>query len=201
MFHYNKKVDGWSHEKIKGINQVWGNIIPTQSHKKKFQLLTYLQKYLDSYLAKNGKKITTRLNKISGQKNSLSDFDFFINSTPVSLHNAQKKFISIGAAHQFNRYPTIIIHELLHIISYQQIEIDESLRKKLKSTLSEKDLNELKEIITVLINEEFEDLIEIPDAGYPKHQKIREKVLRLWKKRNDFSDFIWQSALEIKKGE
>lgn len=201
MFHYNKKIDTWSQTRIKNIRQIWGNTIPLQSNKTRFRSLPYLQIYLNSYLNKHGKKIINQLNKLSGQKNVINQFGFFLNSTPVSLHNAQDKFISISATHQFNKYPTVIIHELLHIIFYQQISLDKNLQKKLDTILSEKDINRLKEVITVLINVEFNDLIEVPDTGYTEHQEVRKKALKIWRKRKNFSDFIWQVALEMKKGE
>jgi hypothetical protein len=52
------------------------------------------------------------------------------------------------------------------------------------NVISEKEKNELKEIITVIINKEFADIIDKPDEGYPNHKNIRKQILKLWKKEN-----------------
>lgn len=48
----------------------------------------------------------------------------------------------------------------------------------------------LKEALTVILNEEFMDLIVWPDKGYEIHKNFREKLLKFWRADNNFNRLI-----------
>ena len=48
--------------------------------------------------------------------------------------------------------------------------------------LTKKDFEDLKEALTVILNEEFMDLIIWPDKGYKVHEKLRAALAQFWRK-------------------
>ncbi|MCD6550093.1 hypothetical protein J7K24_00940 [bacterium] len=53
--------------------------------------------------------------------------------------------------------------------------------------LDEKQIENLKESLTVLLNtEEFDRIILSQDPGYPHHQWLRKKILDTWQQNKDF---------------
>lgn len=196
MFKYDKKIDNWSQKKIRGLDNIWGVKIEKTKNTLNFMSIKYLEIYLNLYINKYGKKIINRFNRLTGLSYKINDFKFYTNNTPVSLHNAKYLYISIGKYHAFNKYPTIIIHELSHIYFYKYIESKKFLEfNKIFNTfdfISTKEKNELKEIITVIINDEFSDIIDSSDDGYPEHKEIRNNIIKLWRKNKnkDFDKWI-----------
>ena len=57
---------------------------------------------------------------------------------------------------------------------------------------------DLIESLTFLLNEEFSDLLVVPDNGYPAHQKLRARLLKEWRKDKNFERFL-PKAIEITK--
>ncbi len=197
MFRYDKKVDIWSKKMIAGLNKVWGNEIPKKQTSKKSLTLPFLIDYLNKYLNKYGKTIIKRFNELTGLSYKINDFGYYINNTPVSLHNSEKLFISISQNHPFTKYPTVIIHEISHIYFYKYINSTKFL--KTCNVISKKEKNELKEIITVIINKEFTDIIDKPDEGYSNHKNIRKQILKLWEKENPNFDKWVKEVIKIYK--
>jgi hypothetical protein len=56
-----------------------------------------------------------------------------------------------------------------------------------ESLLGKQKYNDLKEALTVLLNEECGDLMPegVYDGGYSQHQKLRKEIVRLWNERKD----------------
>ncbi|MFA5932160.1 MAG: hypothetical protein WC793_02175 [Candidatus Paceibacterota bacterium] len=204
MFKYDKKIDIWSKKMIKNLDKVWGNKIPKNKNNSKSLTSPFLIIYLNRYFNKYGKKIFARFNKLTSLSYKINDFDYYINNTPVSLHNSKKSYISISQYHSFNKYPAVIIHEISHIYFYNYINSKKFLKfnniSKTSDLISEKERNELKEIITVIINKEFANIIDRLDEGYPNHKNIREKIFNLWIKENiNFDEWVAEVIKIYKK--
>jgi len=56
--------------------------------------------------------------------------------------------------------------------------------------LTKKDFEDLKEALTVILNEEFMDLIIWPDKGYKVHEKLRAALAQFWRKNRNFAKLI-----------
>jgi hypothetical protein len=204
MFRYDKKIDNWSNKMTAGLTKIWGHKIQKIQKDSNFNTLQLLNEYLNEYFNKYGKIIFTRFNNLTGLSYQVKDLGYYVNNTNFSLHNSQNSYISIGKNHTFNSYPTVIIHEISHIYFYKYINSERFLKynKILKTSdlLSDRERNELKEIITVIINEEFADIINTQDQGYPSHQKIRSQIIKLWGKDKDFDKWISKVIKIYKKG-
>ncbi|MBI5913175.1 hypothetical protein HY839_01900 [Candidatus Azambacteria bacterium] len=78
---------------------------------------------------------------------------------------------------QFSDFPNTASHEIMHI---------EFLKRYSgycnEKGLGEKQVGDLKEILTVLLNEDLSEFLYLPDRGYYGHKEIRQKVLQLYKK-------------------
>ncbi|HBB56826.1 TPA: hypothetical protein DEW47_01095 [Patescibacteria group bacterium] len=99
---------------------------------------------------------------------------------------------------QFGNFTTQAFHEIMHI----------EFLKKYRDYLSDKGLGKeqiehLKEIFTVLLNEDLRELLVVPDKGYSGHQIIRSKILNTYKKhrktRQNFYTFIDKAVKIFKK--
>jgi hypothetical protein len=205
MFIYDKTIDEWSHEMIKGVEQVWGTKISTQQKTNNIKTIPFLCDYLNNWLLKYGDNLFKRFKTVTGISYTTDEFGYCINTTGVSLHNTEKFFISIGLSHAFNTYPTVMIHELLHIYFYKFIHSKVFLKEnnfaKIEDLINVNEQNDLKEILTVLINEEFQDFIDTTDTGYPGHEALRRNVIHEWRKCKNFGKLIITiaSLYKIKK--
>ena len=99
---------------------------------------------------------------------------------------------------QFVSFVTHASHEIMHI---------EFLKKYhkycLNKGLTEKQVQHLKEILTVLLNEDMKDFLSVPDRGYDGHKKIREEILKMYKEhkktKQSFTVFLDNSISLLKK--
>lgn len=202
MFIYDKKIDRWSHKMIKNLTEVWGVGIPQKTRRDSFKTLPFLQQYLNEYIREYGEEIFLKFLCVTGIKYVPKNFGYFLNTTPVSLHNAKDKYISIGLHHEFASYPTVVIHELFHIFFYEYVETLQfraALNKARIEYPTEHELDEIKEIVTVIINDVFQSIIDTSDAGYPNHQISRTAVFVHWCSERNFKTVILNAIEAYKK--
>lgn len=98
----------------------------------------------------------------------------------------------------FVSFVTHASHEIMHI------EFLKKYRKYcLDKGLTETQIQHLKEIITVILNEDMKDLLSVPDKGYDYHKKIREEILKIYqeskKTKENFTVFLDNSIWLLKK--
>lgn len=99
---------------------------------------------------------------------------------------------------QFVSFVTHASHEIMHI---------EFLKKYhkycLNKGLTETQVQHLKEILTVILNEDMKDFLSVPDRGYDGHKKIREEILKMYKEHKKtkqiFTVFLDNSICLLKK--
>ncbi|MDD3488047.1 MAG: hypothetical protein PHH35_01715 [Candidatus Pacebacteria bacterium] len=88
----------------------------------------------------------------------------------------------------------IAMHELFHFVFHFYFE-----KECEKYELTWKQIWDIKEALTVLLNSEFLDLRLALDKGYPEHQKIRDFILKEWKKNKDFDIVLNNTCKFVKK--
>jgi hypothetical protein len=100
---------------------------------------------------------------------------------PYSIKN-DYFYVSLGASHPRK----IIMHELWHFYTWYGLGVEEEKR------IGSYKYNELKEVLTVLINIECSDLLPhgVLDQGYPRHQEIRNQALEYWYKDRNLRN-LW----------
>lgn len=79
-----------------------------------------------------------------------------------------------------------IMHELWHFYTWYGLGADQEKK------LGTQKYNDIKESLTVLLNEEFRDFLPegVSDVGYPQHQDMRNKILHYWKKDKNIKN-LW----------
>ena len=89
----------------------------------------------------------------------------------------------------FSELPTqlyIICHEFMHLQFLYWYR-----KYCLKKGLEEKQIQDIKEALTFLLNEhEFNKIISFKDQGYPDHQQLRTKLKKIWKKDKNFKNLL-----------
>lgn len=80
------------------------------------------------------------------------------------------------------------MHELWHFYTWYKFGITD-----LKELGAQK-YGDIKEALTVLLNTEGANLLPkgLRDNGYPQHKELRDKIIELWKEKQDI-EFVWNS--------
>ena len=107
-------------------------------------------------------------------------------------YNAKEKMFMISMWHPIKGNITTICHEIFHL---QFLYYYEDYCRKFLSGPQKEDL---KEVLTFMLNTDFNDLIINKDSGYPNHQKLREKLKKIWCKDKNFKRFL-DKAIKITK--
>lgn len=119
-------------------------------------------------------------NSMRGVISSADRFGYSTNGHWFAIGMRQNKFIAIDIA----------THELMHFMFHKYY-----WKTCSDKGLSEKQIWDIKEAFTVLLNLEFSDIRFEPDYGYPEHKNIREAIEKSWKKNSDFGKTL-ESAIK-----
>lgn len=117
-------------------------------------------------------KIPKRIAKEIYQKD-LPEVTIYINTTPFSTWNTEKKYISLSV----DRFPDATLSSFCHEINHYLFDLFFCVAKYEKT--------ETKEILTIL-NESF----GIQDHGWKKFSKEREKALVYFQKNHDIQKTV-----------
>lgn len=147
-----------------------------------------LGQFLNSY--KN--QIIKGIERITEKPIYRKTFIGYITTFSKGPYNTKKGEIGFIYKKSLKWQLTALIHELLHM------QFETYYKKSLDALLTKKQFQYLKESMTIIINDEFKDIITQPDKGYPVHQKLREKIEKIWHKREGFQEFL-DEAIKIVK--
>ncbi len=93
------------------------------------------------------------------------------------------------------RFLKVAMHEIMHgfFIKY--------FREKCKKNfgLSNNQLWDVQESLTVLLNIELSDILPQEDLGYPQHQELREEIKKIWLKTKDIDETLNHICKNIRK--
>lgn len=104
---------------------------------------------------------------------------------PYNIHEGY--FLVAMSARSAN---VIAMHELWHFYTWYGLGVGEEER------IGRAKHNELKESLTVILNEECGDLYPkgMADLGYPQHAQIREEIRELWRANKDIKTLWYHFA-------
>lgn len=175
-------------DKIVGKSQKEANIflIPylrdlyKKKDKKIFEFVNKTKKLFDQKLENACKRIESLMGKPIYRK----DFTLYFTMFPRAPYNP--KTGSIWLPYLWRDPMGTFLHELCHFqFIYYWRKNDPAVKR-----LTKDQFEYLKESLTVILDEDFLDLIDKPDEGYPIHQKLRSKLRKHWKKHHDFEKLI-----------
>jgi hypothetical protein len=155
--------------------------------------------FIDSYIKENSIDIEKYVLDYQNEWNQIADIYYKKAESifGVNLENYITVYLtinnrcpySIAESHFFVSVPTYsmrktVMHELWHFYTWYKFGSQQEILGKQK-------YNEIKEVLTVLLNIEFKDLLgDIQDAGYPQHQELRTNILDIWGKDQDIEK-LW----------
>lgn len=129
-----------------------------------------------------------RADAIFGHSLPQTELTIFLTVHDRCSYNYQRGYFFIHT--NLDAVTKTIMHELLHW--YYFAFFGESVVKRFGQHRS----NDIKEALTVLLNEEFSDLMPgVTDPGYPQHRKLRETIVQTYRETHDIASTI-ESALQ-----
>lgn len=177
--------------------------------KTSFKAKKHIQQFLEDFISpkkiKNVKKKIEKaweikekafLEKLEGfyQKPVyFSKVNVYFTSLSICPYNSKEGWLMIPLNTNVKDQIAIICHELMHFMFHRYYE-DYCKRK-----ISLRKFEDIKEALTVFLNTEFSDIININDRGYPAHQKLRKFLLKEWKKNKDFKILLDATINSFKK--
>ena len=96
-------------------------------------------------------------------------------------YNFKEKWFMVSFFSNIPRAMVIIGHELFHI--HFHIYFWDEIEKEIGYSKTD----DLKEALTVLLNNEFKDMWLLEDNGYPQHRELRLFIEQQWIKNKDFN--------------
>jgi hypothetical protein len=188
-----KDADNWHssvNANIYGINHA--QFFPKDLVPGKMNDRAYLREYLEEKYYKTGRmaefvswleknvaaaQIQRDLEQLMGNKFGNETVEVFITVFGRGTYNvAENSFFLFYCHRDPEKSLTGIYHELMHFLFHRYY-----WEECQKAGLSEPQIQDLKESLTVLLNPILEKLgIAFLDQGYPKHQELRAKLKKLW---------------------
>lgn len=171
-------------------------------------LLPYLKKYYkehkselnkilktgQSFFSKDGQKACKRMEKITSRPLYRKSFTCFLTTFPRCPYSYKKGYVWLCANWPPKCYLGTFLHELLHFQFFAYYQ-NRPLVKKLTKEQSEY----LKESLTVILNEEFDEFLCQKDEGYKKHRKVRRKLELFWRQNKNFAQLVDYGAKLLTK--
>lgn len=182
----NKLVD-------KSKKQALKFLIPYLKNLYKKENICQKKKELQNILNEHQKEIFSRMQKVTGKKIYRKNFTCFLTTFPRAPYDYHRGYVWLPIIWPKETYIRTFIHELLHFQTYAYWQ------KRCLQKLTKEQFENLKESLTIILNEEFMDLIIWPDKGYKMHENLRKRLLQFWQKNKNFNKLINYGISQIKK--
>lgn len=194
-FKYDRKKDVWCLLSFGKSSQNSPN--PTKTYE---QLVAFagenpsddmVSKFIDRYITENNIDIREYVAKYQTDWDTVSEkyqkvaervFDVslvddvtaYLSINRRCPYNTEQNFFFVPVPATLQR--KIAMHELWHFYTWYKFGII------WEEKIGRQKYNELKEALTVLLNVECGELmpVGVSDLGYPQHQELRNKILRIW---------------------
>jgi hypothetical protein len=171
--------------------RVFSFLIPYLRNLYKKENINQKKKELQNILKKQQNEILKRMEKVIGKKIYRENFTCFLTTFPRAPYDYHRGYVWIPIIWPKETYIRIFVHELLHFQTYAYWQTM-CLKK-----LTMQEFEDLKEALTIVLNEEFMDLIIWPDKGYKIHENLRSKLLKFWKANKNFDELIKYGVKEF----
>ncbi|MEK7637584.1 MAG: hypothetical protein AAB402_04350 [Patescibacteria group bacterium] len=148
--------------------------------------LRAMKVFLEQYMKQYGSGLLNEVAKLTDRPLYRRTFYATFTLLHTCPYDVHRHWFMISAKQNMAKQVKTIAHEIFHLqfIHYYY-------EYCLKRGLSETQFQDLKEALTVLLNEpRFRKFHIALDVGYPAHVKLRKAIQRLWKKKKSFATFL-----------
>lgn len=193
--NWRERIDKKLQNKLvnKTRRQAFNFLIPYLKQLYKKENITQKKKEVQNILGQKQKEVFSRMKKVTGKKIYRGAFTYFLTTFPRAPYDYCRGYVWIPIIWPKETYIRTFVHELLHFQTYAYWQ------KRCLKKLTREEFENLKEALTVILNEEFMDLIIWPDKGYRMHENLRKKLLKFWQKNRNFNKLINYGISQIKK--
>lgn len=134
------------------------------------------------------------LEKMTGKPIFSEEFNCFWTTGYMCPYNEKEKWFMVSLWRSLPDSITTICHEVMHL---QFLHFYRNYLKK--NGLNMKQSDNLKEALTILLNEpEFDAVVLSEDMGYPKHQELRNKLRQAWRKNRNWQKLLDEAIVMMK---
>ncbi|MBM3233874.1 hypothetical protein FJZ19_02145 [Candidatus Pacearchaeota archaeon] len=176
-------------------NDKWKDKVPTEL--KRENISTYLEeKYIiekelikrivnniNKLWFRKEREIFRRIEEVTGKK-TVGNFKIILTTIKFCPYMLKTNEIMIYYLYSPEKFCEVLTHELLHFNFHQ------FFFEKVEERIGTEKAHMLKESVTFLINEEFQDILKEDDKGYPKHQELRKRLSDIWKSEKNFQKLV-----------
>ncbi len=142
--------------------------------------------FLEQYMKQYGPGLLIEVAKLTGRRLYRQTFYATFTTLRTCPYDPRRHWFMISAKRNMAKQVNTMAHEILHLQS-----IHYYYHYCLNQGLTEKQFQDLKEALTVLLNEpQFRKFHLGLDQGYPDHVRLRKTIQRLWRTKKDFAAFL-----------
>jgi hypothetical protein len=160
--------------------------------RKKLSVL--LAKEMNVAWGKIEKDFIRRLEKIHNRPFVFSSIKGVLSSADRFGYDLKRRWFATSMFRNTFASLDTAMHELMHFMF-----LTHYLKTCQDAGLSEKQIWDIKESFTTLLNVEFDDLRFNWDTGYPEHKALRLVIKKTWLKTHDFDKTLAKAILFVKK--
>jgi len=165
------------------IKEFLYNYLKNLYKNKELEMNTKVQQFSESW-QQIEKEFFKRLEKVTKHKICSERFTAYITTATRCPYNFKEKWFMLRLFDSPNKIRQVAAHEILHF-QFHEYYWDACFKE-----LGENKTDDLKEALTVLLNEDFKGLLTVEDLGYPNHQELRAYISKVWKETRDFDAVI-----------
>lgn len=182
------------------------NKIVGKSQKVAFKfLLSYIPKLYKKYNIESHQRKVQQLfdhyapiiqpcmEKVTGKPLYRQSFTVYLTTFPRGPYNVEKGYNLSPLRDDNRKHINTFLHELLH---YQTIFY---FRKENLKRISRTDFEDVKEALSVILNNTFRDVLSQLEIGYRVHTLLRYDILSFWKKTHNFRRTVRYGVLIFPK--
>lgn len=148
--------------------------------------LRAMKVFLGQYMRQYGSGLLAEVARLTGRRLYRQTFYATFTTLYTCPYDPSRHWFMISAKRNMAKQVNTIAHEILHlqfIHYYYHYCLDQGL--------TEKQFQDLKEAMTVLLNEpQFRKYHLALDLGYPAHVKLRATIARLWHRHLPYAEFL-----------
>jgi len=130
-----------------------------------------------------------RLEKLTKKQACSENFIAYLTVMSRCPYNIEEKWFMVSFFDSLPKALVTAAHEIMHLQFHHYFGKDIELK------IGEKKTSDLKEALTALLNEEFNDIFFVKDKGYKPHKELRMFISEEWKKDKDFDKLIEKCIL------